>query len=42
MSEVKTALEKYKTGLASHTSIENMVAMITQKYMRKYASDDTE
>lgn len=40
MFQVRKALQKYKTGLADQTQVENMVAHITQRYMRKYAADD--
>ena len=39
-SQVKKALERYKNGLADQTQVENMVSHITQRYMRKYASND--
>lgn len=42
MFQVKKALDKFKTGLADQTQVENMVAHITQRYMRKYAADDAE
>ena len=42
MFQVRKALDKYKTGLADQTQVENMVAHITERYMRKYASNDSE
>lgn len=42
MFQVRKALDKFKTGLADQTQVENMVAHITQRYMRKYAADDAE
>ena len=38
---VKGSLDEMKTGLASDTNVENMVAWVTSRYLQKYAEDDT-
>jgi hypothetical protein len=41
VDSIKTNLQNYKTGLASNTNIENMVASVTSNYLQKFAQDDS-
>ena len=38
---VKSTLADIRTGLASDTNVENMISCVTNKYLQKYAKDDS-